>query len=103
MDTFWFLFILASTQEMQYNEKNAKRKGSAMGKKPVTKSTVIIFGIGSIFWIIYLILELQFGVPDMLRLLRIIVAGVWVMGFFGMALRYRKQKAAEKEAEKTEL
>ena len=67
-----------------------------MGKKPVTKGTVIIFGVGSVFWIIYLILELLFGVPDMLRLLRMVVAGVWVMGFFGMAIRYRKQQKTEK-------
>ena len=45
----------------------------------------------------YLILELLFGVPDMLRLLRMVVAGVWVMGFFGMAIRYRKQQKTENE------
>lgn len=89
--------MLASEQGIQYNEKNTKRKGSSMGKKPVTKGTVIIFGVGSVFWIIYLILELLFGVPDMLRLLRMVVAGVWVMGFFGMAIRYRKQQKTENE------
>ena len=89
--------MLASEWVMQYNEKNAKWKEAPMGKKPVTKGTVIIFGVGSIFWIIYLILELLFGAPDMLRLLRMIVAGLWVMGFFGMAIRYWKQQKADKK------
>lgn len=71
-----------------------------MEKKPVTKATLIIFGVGSIFWIIYTIFELLFGAPDLLRLLRIAVAALWVMGFFGMSLRYKKQKQAEKEKDK---
>ena len=71
-----------------------------MNTKPVTKTTVIICGIGSIFWIIYVILELLFGAPDLLRLLRLVVAALWVMGFFGMALRYRKQKQAEADQDK---
>jgi len=68
-----------------------------MNKKPVSLGVVILFGVGSVFWIVYTILELLYGAPDLLRLLRLVVAGIWVMGFFGMTLRYKKQKRENKE------
>ena len=71
-----------------------------MEKKPVTKSVVILFGVGAVVFTIYTMAELMFGVPDFLRMLRLIVAGVWIMGFVGMSIKYKKQqKAAQKKRE----
>ena len=71
-----------------------------MEKKPVTKSVVILFGVAAVIFTVYAMIELMYGVPDMLRLLRLVVAGVWIMGFVGMSIKYKKQqKAAQNKKE----
>lgn len=61
-----------------------------MKRRPVSLALVIIYGIAAALWLVTCVIE--FAASGTADGLRVFCAVVWIIGFFVLLGRYRKQK-----------
>lgn len=61
-----------------------------MKKKSVSLATVVLYGICAVLWLVLCVRE--FAASGSASGLQVFCAAVWIVGFFVLLARYRKQK-----------